>query len=85
MQEVEPGLEAGLEALGGMTKRSGSHSLSSSGHCQICIISSLIYKIDERPTTSLNLFRDTWQFKKNLQPVQMGWGQCLAEIHYKRR
>lgn len=62
---MRPGLGAGVEASGGVMKSFGSHSLLRSGHCQISIISSLIYKVDKRPTTSLNLFRDTWQLKKN--------------------
>lgn len=75
---MRPGLGAGVEASGGVMKSFGSHSLLHSGHCQISIISSLIYKVDERPTTSLAV-------KKKLHPVQMGWGSCSAEIHDKRK
>ena len=73
-ENVEPGLGGGMEASGGVMKWSGSHSLPCADLCQVTIISSFIYRVDER-STSINLFRDTWQLeKKKLQPVQMEWG-----------
>ena len=75
---MRPGLGVGVEASGGAMKRSGSHSLLHSGHCQISIISSLIYKVDERPTTSLDLFRDTWQLKKKITACANGMGLMLS-------
>lgn len=62
-ENVGPGPGGGVEASGGGMQWSGSHSLLCAHLCQVAIISSLIYRVDERPT-SINLFRDTWQLEK---------------------
>ena len=73
-ENVGPGIGGGVEASSGVMKWSVSHSLLRPDLCQVTIISSLIYRVDERPT-SINLFRDIWQLgEKKLQPVQMEWG-----------
>lgn len=59
VREEEGGVRAESQggSVSGEDEESGIHSLLSSGHWQISSTPPLIYKGEERPATSLNLFR----------------------------